>query len=64
MSKKRVEMPVEEKSVERTMKIERYFTIAKPSMHKYTKAAVVVDFHGIMKTMKEWETALKQYIGA
>ena len=33
-----------------------------PNIHNYTKAALVIEFHGIIETENEWNDKLKNYI--
>lgn len=43
--------------------ITKYFQLANPDIHIYTRAALEVQFRGIMKTESEWSEALEEYQG-
>lgn len=43
------------------MPIEKYFRTVDPPIHIYTRAALGVQFRGIMKTEAEWAKELEEY---
>jgi len=45
-----------------SMSVDKYFQLHDPNIHKYTRAALAIDFHGIMKTEKDWIDTLKDHI--
>ncbi len=47
--------------VKKEMSIEKYFQLYDPPIHLYTRAALKVEFRGIIKLAKEWAAELEEY---
>lgn len=43
------------------MGIREYFKTFDPNIHIYTRAALEIEFHDIMKSETEWKEALKEH---
>ncbi|MHA2426498.1 MAG: hypothetical protein ACXADB_00460 [Candidatus Hermodarchaeia archaeon] len=56
--KKVISKPVKKKA---EISIQKYFQLADPPIHAYTRAYLGEEFRGIIKTEDEWEKELKKY---
>ena len=64
MSKKSKEVSAKAKvsgKAKPAMSIEKYFQLYDPPIHQYTRVALNVDYHGIIKLADEWAIELREY---
>jgi len=54
---------VQEASKDIKILLSQYFDQFRPEVHKYTRAYVSANFHGMLKTRDEWYETLKEHIG-
>jgi len=47
--------------VTKEISIGKYFQLHDPPIHKYTRVALDVEYHGIIKLASEWAIELKEY---
>ena len=42
--------------------LEKYFQYNESTVHAYTRSALKVEFHGIIKTVAEWNLVMEKYV--